>query len=399
MRKIYSLVSFIYIMSFNFQNLFLKDYIGTIGASGLTLLTPITLGLFIIKKFKLNKLDKQLIYYLMYMISISFISFFYRGLNYNSWSFYGEDLFLKSLKLIVYNMIGFFSIVIFSKILSKLSFQMKRNFFNFSSSLIILFFLYEKKITIGRIKLLSSEPSEAGFIVVIMFLLGLYYNLNNKIRLLYIVFLLVLLINISSKGTIISLLISLILSILFRVKLKKMTSAIILILLLFFIFKGLFLENLMSSIVNDLKYFTSVITRSFSILTAVKVFSTNLLGTSGSYLYYLSKEGHEVYLTLKNMYPNLNYSEIALQLKTGTYLAPKSGIFMDLILYGLYAIYFYIWSFRYFYNNIKSNLNLLVLIIFTYISMIFYIDKYMTPTYVLVFTMLQTIIMEKKNRN
>ena len=94
----------------------------------------------------------------------------------------------------------------------------------------------------------------------------------------------------------------------------------------------------------------------------------------------------------------LNYSEINFMIESGQSLSPKSGFFMELILFGVGAIYFYSSIFNYFLKNLRAEKLLILLLVVTYLSMIFYIDKYMTPTYILVFSILQSEIL-KRSKN
>lgn len=401
MPNIYLILSCIYILLFDFQNLFLKKYLGNIGAAGLTLILPILFILvsYFLKRIKLKEFDKQLILYLWYMIFISFCNTLLLGIKYNIWIYYDENLFIKSLKLISYNIIGFFSIIVFSRILSKNSKNDTAKILNLNYLLLIMYYIYEKTYNVGRIKLTTSEPSEAGYILVIFTLLGLYYNEKIRIKILYIIFFSVLSREIASKGLMIILFISIILIFATCMSKRKIFSTIAILGLCTLIFNIFYFEVLKNSLIMDLKYFTSIVTRSISILTAIKVFIGNILGVSGNYLYYFSNEGYKIYEGLRRIYPNLNYSEIQNLLKTGQNLAPKSGFFMDLILYGIYSIYFYCWTLKYFFSNLKKDLILLILLIFTYMSMLTYIDKYMTPTYILVFSIFQSIIIKRRRKH
>lgn len=399
------LLILLFILSFNFQNIYLKNSLGAIGASGVNYFFPIALigvfYMFLIKKLKINLLEKKMCYYLIFSLIISVFMNWFVGINYNSFEIYGEMFVGKTIKLFCYNLFGFTIISYFSRKFSQINTVSIKLFlsinFLFSVALLIFDILNGKT---GRLFLLTSEPSEAGYIFTIFYLLFLYCNFQKKVLVgLSTFFYFIGLGFIGSKGSILCFFLAIILVLILDRSRKKSLKFFLnglFIIMIIFLGNILFLEKLKNAFINDMKNYTSVITRTWSILVPIRITMSTIIGTSGTYLFYLKKIGIEIYKELKYSFPNFNYNEIEIMLSTGKNLTPKSGYFMEILIYGVGALYFYIFLWKYFSKF--NNKIIKVLFYFVILSQITFISNQMTPTYILVFVVLNFIKIKTKSK-
>lgn len=396
------IVTLIYIFSFNFQRVSLLSNLGSIGFIGEYYLLPLSFLFTVInfknlKKIKINQYYfKYLFYFIILNIVVNIIL-----LIFNKIGIYGELFIVKSLHLVIHLIFQIISINGLIYILKKLNFKLLKYIFNLNYLYLIGYFLYEKFYLneIGRIKLLSPEPSIAGYTLSILTIITLYFNKNILIRYLIFFIYLILLLQIGSKGTILIMFMTLFITIFFYKKDKKRGNFLLKMFGLFFISLGFYItyyKQLKSMFISDLAEYTSLVTRSWSIL--VTIISSILFptGVGGGYLLSLNFFGEKLRNQYMILLPNLNYSEINEMLSSGIYLAPKSGLFFNVLIAGIGYLIFQYFILKYFYERIKGKKILVILLSFNFLAITIYISDLQTPHHILIYSLL-IFLNEKEN--
>lgn len=193
-----------------------------------------------------------------------------------------------------------------------------------------------------------------------------------------------------SKGSIICILLSIIL---IGTKEKQHRYKII---ILAFLITIIGYERVLSLFQNDIKYFTSIITRSWSIITAVICFILFPIGSGGSYLVFYSFIGEKVKEILQMRYSFFSFTEIEFMLDSGVALSPKSGFFFGVLIAGIGYLKFSYNNFKYFFLKLKNESILLTLLIFFFTSNIFYSSEFQAPHQILIYSIFTKIINERR---
>ncbi len=391
---IYNFLAFMYVLSFNFQNVKIFPQVGSISMIGEYYLLPISCLIYFFKKkeclSKISEIYKNYIIY--FVISSIFMNIvFYMFLN--RIEVYGELFLVKSIQLLLHLIFQLISINALFYIFKQLKFKNIKLILNINFIFLVGYFIYERYFfkEIGRIKLLASEPSIAGYSISIVFLMTFYINRKIIIRFLITCIYLIILYNIGSKGAVLCLLISFIICMSINFKKNKK----LMIFLCFFailIFKLFFYEKIINMFFIDLERYTSLVTRSWSIITTIIVTLIFPFGNSGGYLFTYSFFGEIIKKIYMYLFPKLNYLEINYMLETGIHLAPKAGIFFGFLISGIGYIYILVSIFRYLYKNLKNEKILCMLLICYFISSLIYISDMQTPIQILIYSFLLYII-------
>ncbi len=395
---IYNFLALIYVFSFNFQNVKIFPQVGSISMIGEYYLLPISCLIYFFKKKEcLNKISKVYKNCILYFVIISVFMNVIFYILLNKIEIYGELFLIKSIHLLLHFIFQFISINALFYIFKQLKFKNIKLILNINFIFLTCYYLYERYLLkeIGRIKLLASEPSIAGYLISIVFLMTFYVNRKIIIRFLITFIYLVILYNIGSKGSVLCLLISFIIymSINFK-KNKKLMIFLCFSTILFF--RLFFYQKIINLFIIDLERYTSLVTRSWSIITAIVVTLLFPFGNSGGYLFTYSFFGEIIKKFYIYLFPKLNYSEIDFILKTGIYLAPKAGIFFGILVSGTGYIYMLVSILKYLYKNLKNEKILCILLICYFISNLIYISDMQTPIQILIYSFLLYIIKNKK---
>ena len=391
---IYNFLAFIYVLSFNFQNVKLFPQVGSISMIGEYYLLPISFLIYFFKKKECsNKISKIYKNYIVYFIitSIFMNTVFYIFLN--KIEIYGELFLVKSIHLFLHLVFQFISINTLFYIFKQVKFKNIKLILNINFIFLTCYFIYERYFLkeIGRIKLLTPEPSGAGLLISIIFFITFYINRKIIIRFLIICIYLIILYYTGSKGAVLCLLISFLVYIIISFK-KHMKLMFFLLFLVILFFKLFFYEKIINLFIVDLEKYTSLTTRSWSIITAIVTTLIFPFGSSGSYLFTYSFFGEIVKKIYMYLFPRLNYSEIDFMLKTGMYLAPKAGIFFGILISGIGYIYMLISIFKYLYKNLKIEKILIILLICYFISNLTYASDLQAPIQILIYSFLLYIV-------
>lgn len=395
---IYTILAFIYIFSFNFQNLQFFPEIGSISMIGEYYLLPVSflICIFNFRKIGKTKISKIYKYYILYFIILNVFINIYFYFFYSKMQIYETNVLIKSIQLLFHFIFQLISLEALYFILKHLSFSKLKMIMNLNYLFLFFYFIYEKYILkeIGRVKLLTSEPGAAGFLISIIFFIVLFLNKNNVIKIFIFLLYIVMMYFVGSKGAVITFIISFGIWGILNFK-KNKISTIILSVSIILIFKFLYYEQLLNSFVIDIKKFTSLVTRSWSIISAIGSFLIFPFGSGGAYLVsysFIGKKINDIYITL---FPNLNYSEINYMLSTGVNLTPKSGFFFGILISGIGYTSMQTLIFKFFINKIKENNLLLFLIINYCISNLIYSSDIQAPIQILIYSFLLFVINKK----
>lgn len=388
----YSILAYVYIFSFMFQNIQLLRKYGSITMIGEYYLLPISIVILYFfktrnKNYILRSYKDFIRYNFILNLLISVIITFT-----NKILIYGENIYIKSIHILLGILFQYITLVAMIKILEKVSLKKIKKILRVNYIVIFIIFIIEKYIlnNKGRIVLTFAEPSAAGYYVLILGILNLYFNEKKIIRMIIMGTILYMNFFIMSKGAILCGLITIV----FLVIKEKRKRYITMILILFITMIGY--EKILLSFQNDIKYFTSVITRSWSIITAAMCFIIFPFGSGGGYLISYSLVGEKIKKILEVKYSFFNFEEIKFMLDTGIALSPKSGFFFGLLVAGIGYLKFTYNNFRYFYSKVKDNNILVVLLLFFFISNIIYSSEFQAPIQILIYSILIKIVNERR---
>lgn len=400
---IYNFLALVYVFSFNFQNVKFFPQAGSISMIGEYYLLPISCLIYFFKKKECsNKISKIYKNYIVYFVIISIFMNIAFYIFLNKIEIYGELFSIKSIHLFLHLVFQFISINALFYIFKQVKFKNIKWILNINFIFLTCYFIYERYFLkeIGRIKLLTPEPSIAGFLISIIFFITFYINKELIVRFFLSCIYLLMLYYTGSKGAILCLVISFVIYIAINFRQNKK----LMIFLCFFIilfFKVFFYEKIINLFMIDIEKYTSLVTRSWSIITAIITTLILSFGSSGGYLFTYSFFGEIVKKIYIYLFPRLNYSEIDFMLKTGMYLVPKAGIFFGFLISGIGYIYILVSIFRYLYKNLKNEKILYMLLICYFISSLIYISDMQTPIQILIYSFLLRIIKfnEKGRKN
>lgn len=381
MIKYKNLLFFVVIASLIVQHFFTASFFGEIAKTPIVFLTPLMLiYLFTQKKILLPRISKNLIYYIIYVLAISFIYNIYFITNAGQIVFLGENIFLKTLKYAIY-----FSVILILVTYIYNYLEIEKNSINqlykavlFVSLLLLFWMIFESifikehavlfanwyhldDIKYYRVRLLAPEESHATTMLIIfpslLTYLSYFLNKNRWSKLFSMAIFFGGIIYYTgfseSKGFLLVLLFStipLLINFLLKFQIAKHLFVIVITCSLFSVF---YVYESMIQIINDQLY-TSITfgTRFTSIINSLKVFVLNPfgIGFGGITTTYIETLNETLNWSFVN---KLNLNELRGYLATDENLSTKSFFFDNLIYGGFFFLAF-------FYNLFFSNAQLLL---------------------------------------
>lgn len=344
-------IYFTLVFSSVFQDFFLVNYIGEFGRSITAIITIPMFILYIIlnkKKIVINKNIKILIKLGLYLLFINMIALSkYLIIDLGNIGILDENVVIQTIKGYIY----FANIVIFMILIYNLQKNIKKEdvFKPFVFTFIFLFFvliiesmnipnalpMLHNEFPYYRVRLTTSESSWTSSIIVIYFALSYYYykyiKSNKLMRILSVFICVIFIFNSSSKGLIIALLVTILIMILIDSNMKTKIVSIFMV----GIIMTLIVPSIQESILSDLRNYTSIVTRSYSILIGIIYIILNPFGT-GNALYLIKYP--EMLNRYINLFNNVNFkfnlSEIYTYIRatTSQNISAKSAF----VQYGLY---------------------------------------------------------------
>lgn len=344
-------IYFMLVFSSIFQDFFLVNIIGEFGRSITSIIViPLFIMYFLFskKKIGINRNIKILLYLAVYLLFINILNLAkYLIIDVGSLNILDENVLGQTIKGYIY----FFNITIFMVLMYNLQSKLtkERLFKPFVFTYLFLFFiLLIEIVTIPnalpflhnstlyyRVRLTTSESSWTSSIIVVFFVVTYYYYNNikcsNIMKKFSIVIFLLFLINSQSKGLIINVLLAILIIIIIERKLSMKFIGIIIIIAI----GSIFIPVIKESIVNDLENYTSIVTRTYSIIIGALFSIINPFGT-GNALYLVEYPIMlEKYIGLfNNIEFNFNLNEIYsyINATTSQSISAKSSF----IQYGMY---------------------------------------------------------------
>jgi hypothetical protein len=374
--KVIKYIFLFYVVLLIVQDMSLQVSLGTIARSPYVFLSPL---IFLFITITSNKIyffkptQYYLVYYL-YSILITLVLI----LNYSGFNdfryVYGENLYVKCIKNSMYNFIiiltlyNFYFIFRYSevkfleKILKVLVFlQLAIGYIQMVLPNAFDFIKTPAYNYTERISLLNTEPSYTfpQFVISLLSYGCIRYYNNKRFKIVdYLVLLLgfILLMFIQSRGGIIVMLVCIILIVLFSKqslirRLLLFSASIIFIIPTVWVIVNIILPQ----IIADLESFSSISTRSITILTALKSLVTYPFGQGyGTYLITFPSLLDKMIGSVILVSPiPLSTWELDWMLSTGRALTIKSGLLNEVLYTGWGIILFYIFFFGYAYKQLK----------------------------------------------
>lgn len=408
-----------------FIDLPLAQNIGTIGKSLMIFLAPTIAALvyFFSKKARilLNRFDVKLFW--RYWIITSFLSLIMLNINIFSTgdlnSIYGQNMFIKLLKASTYNLIFALAYYNYSYVFMRLNYKVLSFVFVITFVFLtaigfleihnknIFNLFHNTSVNYNRLRLLTSEPSQAGLLYGIFFLLALFFTKNIFLRILALITGLTVIYFISSKGALLNITIATavvyFLSLNFKQKLKSSLIFIPVIAILVYIFIPRFIGNLLVDIQN----YTSFSTRFTGFVSALLVLIYYPLGTGyGTYLNYFPNIAEKAMMLVQNIFPlPLNFSELYNIIETGENIGLKSGVLFQILLNGWIAILFFSILFIKSYRklnmlniNIWQKIILKILIIFILLEITNSVDIEVMYAYIIPIALIHNFYYLQKSK-
>ncbi|WP_077619795.1 hypothetical protein [Bacillus sinesaloumensis] len=399
------LYSTIFLLCTAYQDLPLVNTFGEIARTPIFFLTPIFIIVELIlifrRKFKITKLQKYLLNYILFTSTIGLIYVLILFLK-GEYSFLNENLFLKYIKGELYLLLIFLYIrhcyllfVNMSKknillsilvVLTILNLIILIEYFTIPNALLSF---HSENAPYYRIRLLTAESSWTGTIYIVYCFIALY--LTKEVRLFksgiitYIILTITLYTVLTlSKGFLMTLLISLLLFVIQNIRIKKISYKQILVTILgiglLFAILAFVKDSIVDLFLNDIESYTSVATRSGLLLAEINILLLNPLGTGkGAYIFFLANEIPNILKPLRNIFimffnATPNVSEL-IRLSTDTKgLGMKSGILQWGIEGGLFAFWYFIQTFIYLFKGVKQTSILKYSLLFILIAITTYIS-------------------------
>lgn len=350
----------IFLTSILFIDLPLQKSIGTIGKSVVFIIAPVFLAFFfIIDSKSINKLWKRsdiklfFVYWFITLTVSSIFSTFYVLLSGDISTITGQSILAKLLKASTYNLIFAISYALFCYFFLKL----RRDIVHRSVIISFLFLsivgiieIYDKNlltyfhaadVDYQRLRLLTSEPSQAGLLYVIFAILtiGLTFGVE---RLLYFAIFTPIFLMIQSKGAILLFFISYIMIVLFSYRhvLNLRVLLFSVIILIFGIFS--IINYFLPSLLIDVERFTSFATRSSGFIAAILTLIYYPVGMGyGTYINLAPEILIKSVELLKEFIPYINDYEVYEIATSGENVGYKAGILSQIMFNGWFAVLFF----------------------------------------------------------
>jgi hypothetical protein len=388
-----------------YQDFPLVNMIGEIGRSPIIVLFPLFIfcEIAMLAKYKkvmlTSKLQKYLLAFILYL---SFVSIVYVLVQFiqGSYNFGSENLLGKAIKVLIYFVVILFYIrhmqLVFSKIKSyKVLFGC---FLAVVTLLIIIMilelmsipnaltFLHAGSNPYWRVRLLTSESSTTGSIIVVYasILVYLARYLSKFAKTLSIMyasgFFLFYLFVTGSKGFLIVSLLTLVVTMIKFLDFRKKKNFILLIsaILAMYFFIAYFSTGMVNSFSNDIENYTSSYTRMGTIIISLATVYHNPLGVgTGAYVMYFDKYVNDSINLMSHFYYNtfgisqINAGELLQYSGTDENLGVKSGFFQWVMFGGIFSVLFFFLLAKNLIIKVKSSSILFLALIFILLSLLF----------------------------
>lgn len=384
----------------------MKAYYGTLFSSPMIIVSSFSFLaiIFLCKgKIYLNEISKlYLIYFLMTFLSSLIILLWSIIPPGGAYTPYEELKIIKLLKSSSYNFVYFMLVLSLSFCVERISlsfmgFLIKSMFF----SLIIIgfaeffkfsdFSYFHNNNIVGRVRLLTSEPSIAAFLLNVLGMLSLIFSRSSFQKIMIIISMLIMNVMISSKASLLILFIAFCYAVFIKVEDKNIKNRLILLLMIISPFILWFIYFIIiPSMIVDIAQFTSVSTRLVTSLWAVISLFYYPFGEGyGTYLNYFSDQLLLANELINNFLPiNVNFSELKDMIDTGLNVSAKSGILSQVIYNGFFAVFFYVLLYKKTIILIEKIENqdikfcYCIIINFIFLSMLFVVNTELTYIYV-----------------
>ncbi len=358
-----------------YQDFPLANMIGEIGRTPIVLLFPVFVFCeiaLLAKHKKITNGSKLQSYIFFFILYLSFVSLLYIFIQYmhGVYGFGSEGLLGKAVKVIIYFVLILLYIrhmqLIFTKISSYraicacfiaiVSVLMGIMIIEMMSMPHALPFLHSGDDPYWRVRLLTSESSTTGSIVVVYTAIMIYLtrylgSFARKLVVLYGAgFFIFYLLETGSKGFMVVILLTLVVTMFKFLDFRKKRNFFLLLgmLLLLYLFIANFSAVVLGSFNNDIENYTSSYTRMGTILIAVFTVLHHPLGVgTGAYLVYFNTYMADSVSFMSNFYYKLfgvsqiNVSELMKYSDSTKNLGVKSGFFQWVMFGGLFSLLFF----------------------------------------------------------
>jgi hypothetical protein len=388
-----------------YQDFPLVNMIGEIGRSPIILLLPLFLfcEIALLAKHKRITHESKLQYYLLlFILYLSFVSIAYILAEFlqGSYSYGSENLLGKAVKVLIYFVLILLYIrhmqLVFSRIKSrKLVFGCFMTVIGLLAAIMMLELasmpnafsaLHAGSQPYWRVRLLTSESSTTGSIIVVYSAIAVYLSqsLNRfgqilSIALIASFFLFYLLIT-GSKGFLVVSLLTMLVTMLKFLDFRKKKNFMLLVVAVAaaYMFITYFSGGLISSFSNDIENYTSSYTRMGTILIAIITVFHNPLGVgTGAYLTYFEKHVADSVSIMSDFYyrvfgiSQINVAEMLQYSGSDKNLGVKSGFFQWVMFGGVAAVIFFYQMSKHLIVKVKANSILFLALVFILLSLLF----------------------------
>lgn len=388
-----------------YQDFPLANMIGEIGRSPIVMFMPLFLLCEAVQLSKhkrfivASKLQKYLLVFIGYLSFISVLYVFFRFIG-GEYQFGSENILVKSIKVLLYFVLIFLYIRHLHLVFSKIS-SFKTVYACFFTVVAMLLgimiievatmpnalpFLHAGSAPYWRVRLLTSESSTAGSIVVVYTAILAYLSqylgkFGRTLSYLFIVgFFIFYLVETASKGFLIVSGLTLFFTMFKFLDFRKKRNFLLLVVMaaLMYMFVSHFSAGLMSSFQNDMQNYSSSYTRFGTILIAVLTVIQNPMGVgTGAYLFYFQENIYNAINGLSSFYYNMfgisqiNAGELLQYVSSDKNLGVKSGLFQWIMFGGIFAIVFFYFVAKTMIKQSQSHPVLSLAVVFILLSLLF----------------------------
>ncbi len=388
-----------------YQDFPLVHLIGEIGRSPIILLFPLFIfcEIMMLSKYKkimyVSKLQKYLFAFIVYLTFVTMVYVLVQFMQGN-YSFASENLLGKGIKVLTYFVVILLYIRHMQLIFLKINnFKLMFGCFLAVVTLLVvimivelvsmpnaLSFLHSGSNPYYRVRLLTSESSTTGSIVVVyasimVYLAGYLKRVAKTLSIVYgLSFLLFYLFVTGSKGFLIVSLLTLVVTMIKFLDFRKKRNFVFLIsvVLAMYLFVSYFSAGLVSSFSNDIENYTSSYTRMGTIIISIATVFHHPLGVgTGAYLMYFDDYvGYSIDLMSRFYYSvfgvsQINVGELLQYSGSDKNLGVKSGFFQWVMFGGIFSIVFFYLMSKNLIKKVKSNSILFLALIFILLSLLF----------------------------
>lgn len=357
-----------------FIDLPLAQKIGTIGKSLMVFISPIIASLIYFfstsAKKLLRRFDVKLFlgYWLITFLFSLLMLNVYTIATGNTYTIYGQNMFIKLLKASTYNLILALTYYNFTYIFSNLNYKkLSFVFFLIFILLTVVGFseIYNKDIfnmfhntplSDNRVRLLTSEPSQAGLLYGIFLFLALIFNKFFFLRIIFLTVGLIIFYFIASKVALITIILSIALVYFLGINFKQKIKYSVIIFPTLGVLIYIFIPVFLSSLLSDIENFSSFSTRFTGFISAILTLVYYPVGFGyGTYLTFFPSIAEEAKSIAENVFPlPLNFYEIDIIIATGENIGFKSGFLSQIMFNGWIAILFFTILFTSTYRRIDT---------------------------------------------